>query len=135
MNLNRIAGAAVATINPTTPLVVRVSDGYDTNADKSRTPRYLNPQRATGGVQNLTFRDLQQIEALNLQGTRKAIYINGHIHGIVRKDKFGGDLITIENGEDAGEWLVAMVLESWNGWCKVAATLQRRASLAPAAGA
>lgn len=134
MNLNAIAGTAVAPVNAPETVFVRISDGYDVNPDKSRTPRFLPPVKVLGQVQNLTFRDLQQIEGLNLQGTRRAIYLNGRIDGIVRNEGKGGDLVTITGGVNEGEWLVAMVLESWEGWCRVAATLQRRPNLAPAAG-
>jgi hypothetical protein len=72
-------------------------------------------------VQALTGRDLQQIDGLNLQGTRRAIYIEGDIEGIVRPTQQGGDLITTPDGSI---WLVAMVLETWPNWCKVAVTLQ-----------
>lgn len=76
---------------------------------------------AFGDVQNLTYRDLQQLDGLNLQGTRRKIYVNGHIYGVVRATNKGGDLITDKNGL---VWLTAMVLEHWQGWTSVAATLQ-----------
>ena len=72
-------------------------------------------------VQSLTFRDLQQIEGLNLQGTRRAIYFYGAIEGLVRPTGQGGDLVVLPDGQT---WLVAIVLEHWPDWCKVAATLQ-----------
>jgi hypothetical protein len=72
-------------------------------------------------IQSLTFRDLQQIDGLNLQGNRNGIYFYGQIDGIVRPDNKGGDLITFPDGSI---WLVAMVLEDWPDWCKVAATRQ-----------
>lgn len=72
-------------------------------------------------IQSLTFRDLQQIDGLNLQGNRNGIYFYGAIDGIVRPDNKGGDLITFPDGT---VWLVAMVLEDWPDWCKVAATRQ-----------
>lgn len=72
-------------------------------------------------IQSLTFRDLQQIDGLNLQGNRNGIYFYGQIDGIVRPDNKGGDLITFPDGSI---WLVAIVLEDWPDWCKVAATRQ-----------
>ena len=74
-------------------------------------------------IQALTFRDLQQIDGLNLQGDRRGIYFYGEIDGLVRPDNKGGDLITFPDGTI---WLVAIVLEQWPDWCKVAATLQNR---------
>lgn len=73
-------------------------------------------------VQPLTYRDIQQVDGLNLQGTRRAIYLNGFIDGLIRSSNKGGDLVTLPDGT---VWLVAIVLEHWDsGWCKVAATLQ-----------
>lgn len=78
-------------------------------------------------VQALTFRDLTQIDGLNLQGTRRGIYLFGKVDGLVRAENKGGDLIAIADGVHAGIWLVAMVLEQWPGWVKVAATQQNGA--------
>jgi hypothetical protein len=77
-----------------------------------------------GQVQSMTFSDLHQVDSLNLQGIKRAIYLNGRIDGLVRKDNKGGDLITRPNGEI---WLVVLVLEYWPDWCKVAVTLQNGA--------
>lgn len=76
-------------------------------------------------VQALTFRDLQQIDGLNLQGTRRAIYLYGKVQGINRAENKGGDLITVAAGDAAGKWLVAEVLEQWPDWVKVACTQQQ----------
>lgn len=131
-----MAGNAVSSVNAPQLVFLHVSAGNVTNADGSITPKYLPQRRIMGQVQNLTFRDLQQLDGMNLQGTRRAIYLNGQIDGIVRNEGKGGDLVVIPTGNvNEGTWLVAMVLESWVGWCKVAATLQRRPNLAPAAGA
>lgn len=73
-------------------------------------------------IQSLTFKDLTQIEGLNLQGERRAIYFYGdNVKAIVRPTQRGGDLVTFPDGS---VWLVAIVLESWPGWCKCACTLQ-----------
>lgn len=76
-------------------------------------------------VQALTFRDIQQVEGLNLQGTQRAMYLYGDVEGLVRPTGQGGDLITMA---DATVWLVTHVLETWPGWCKVAVTLQNEGS-------
>lgn len=135
MNLNAIAGAAVAAVQPPELMLVHISDGYVTQASGARAPKYLPVRRVMGQIQNLTGPDLRQVDSLNLQGTKRAIYLNGQLDGIVRNENKGGDLIDVPKGSvNEGTWLVAMVLESWTGWCKVAATLQRRPILAPAAG-
>jgi ABC-type oligopeptide transport system substrate-binding subunit len=72
-------------------------------------------------VQPMTFRDIQQVDSLNLQGTRRSIYLNGSIDGLVRPDRKGGDLVLLPDGS---VWLVALVLEQFPDWAKCAITLQ-----------
>ena len=74
-----------------------------------------------GQIQPLTFRDLQMIDAVNVQGTQRAIYVSGHVNGLVRIARKGGDLIITP---DNRVWLVTLVLEQWPDWVKVAVTLQ-----------
>lgn len=125
MNLHGIAGPIVAAVNPKTPAIIKISSGYQTLPNGSRVPSYQQPfSQAMAQVQPLTFRDIQQIEGLNLQGTRVAIYLEGELDGIVRADRKGGDLVEISTGVHSGTYLVAMVLEQWPDWVKVAATLQ-----------
>jgi hypothetical protein len=75
-------------------------------------------------VQPISFRDIQQMDGLNLNGSRRVFYLSGSVEGHNRPTNQGGDLITFPDGT---VWLVAMVLEGYSfsaGWCKVAATLQ-----------
>lgn len=77
---------------------------------------------ATAQIQPMSYKDIQQTEGLNLNGTRRSIYINGALNGLVRPQFKGGDIVTFPR---TGEiWLIAMVLEQWPDWVKVAATLQ-----------
>lgn len=124
MNLHGIAAGAIGAVNPMVPGTIQVSSGYTTSDDGSRVPTYTTVEDVPMQVQALTFRDLQQTDSLNLQGTRRAIYIDGRVDGLVRPDNKGGDIITLTDGPNAGTWLVAMVLEQWPDWCKVAVTLQ-----------
>lgn len=121
MNLHGIAGPAVAAVNPQVPVRIQISTGYTTEATGRRVPTYAPPITRMAQVQPLTFRDLQQIEGLNLQGERRGIYLFGHIDGIVRQESKGGDLITLP---DDSVWLVAMILEDWPDWVKAAITRQ-----------
>lgn len=130
MNLHGIASGYVSAVNPMMPCSVRISTGSTEDANYVPQPSYADPVTIMGQVQSLTFSDLRQLDGLNLQGTKRAIYLLGDVEGIVRKDNKGGDLITTPNGD---VWLVAMVLEAWlheagnpsePGWCKVAVTLQ-----------
>lgn len=75
-------------------------------------------------VQPVTWRDLQQLEGLNLNGTRVKIYLYGEIDAIVRSTNKGGDLITIATGVNRGVYLVAQTIEQFPDWCSCACTLQ-----------
>lgn len=125
MNLHGIVGPIIGAINPPIPAIIKFSSGAVTNPNGTQTPGYFNPPSTiTAQVQPMTYRDLMQVEGLNLQGTRVSIYVNGEVDAIVRVTKRGGDLITIKSGPHAGVYLTALVLEQWDSWVKVAATLQ-----------
>ncbi len=124
MNLNSIVAGAVGAVNPRIPVSVQVSTGNAVGADGTVTPSYADPVTVLAQVQPLTFRDIQQLDGLNLQGTRKAVYLSGGIDGLVRFSNQGGDLITFPDGT---VWLVAMIAEGFNltaGWTKALVTLQ-----------
>lgn len=120
-NLNALVAPLVAAVNPSQTLTVKVSTGYATNADGSRVPSYASPVTVQGQVQALSWGDLRQLDGLNIQGVKHAIYLNGDIEGLVRSENQGGDLITDTSGN---VYLVTTVLENWGVWTKVAATLQ-----------
>jgi hypothetical protein len=123
MNLRGIANGATRAVNPNIAATVRVSAGSSTNLDGSRVAKFAEIL-FTAQVQALQYNDMVHLDGLNIQGIRRAIYLNGSIDGINRINKKGGDVVTIPQGANAGSWLVALVLESWADWCKVAVTLQ-----------
>lgn len=98
MNLHNLASGGINAVNPFVPLSIRVSTGYTAAADGIRSPSYAAAVSVSGQVQALSFRDIQQIEGLNLQGTRRAIYVNGKVDGLVRVENKGGDLVTVSSG-------------------------------------
>src|SRR5690348_5209292 len=121
MNLNAAVGNIIAAVNPTVPATLLISTGPGvTQPDGSRAPTYAAPMAITAQIQPMTYKDIQQVDGLNLQGTRVSIYVNGQVDGLVRATNQGGDLITVASGPYAGTWLVAMVLEKWQDWTKVA---------------
>ena len=124
MNLNAIAASVVAAVNPWSTASYQQSTGSTTADSGRRTPTYSTAVPVRCQVQALTFKDLAQIQGLNLNGEKRAIYVDGDWRGVSRPDVRGGDLITLE---DSRVWLVVQVLENWHdtdGWCKVAVTLQ-----------
>lgn len=124
MNLHAIVGPIVSAVNPSMVIQLQASTGYSTNPDGSRTPSYAAPVPVLAQVQPETWRDIQQMDGLNLQGSRKTMYISGYTEGLVRRSAQGGDLVTLPDGTT---WLVAQILEDFfptAGWTKAAITLQ-----------
>lgn len=124
MNLHGIVAPLIGAVNPQIALSIQVSTGSTVADDGKQTPTYAAPVTVLGQVQALQYRDIVQMDALNLQGTRRAIYINGRVDGLIRSENKGGDLITIAGGVNAGVWLVAIVAEAWPDWTKALCTLQ-----------
>lgn len=128
MNLHQIVSGAIGTVNPFVPLAIQISSGFTQAADYTQVPTYEPAFPEFGQVQALTYTDLMKLDALNIQGIRRAIYINGKLDSLVRVDRKGGDLITMSDGTI---WLVAHVLEYWPDWVKVAVTLQNERANTP----
>jgi hypothetical protein len=72
-------------------------------------------------LQPLTFQDLMHLDGMNIQGSQRALYVQGAFNGVVRPTQKGGDLVTLPDGKI---WLTTHVLEQWPDWCKFAVTLQ-----------
>ena len=119
MNLHGIASGAISTVNPFVPGTIKVSTGYTTSASGTRTPTYSETSVSVQ-LQALGYKDLQQIDGLNLQGVVKAAYVNGNFNGVNRPKQQGGDLLII--GTDT--WLIVQPLEEWPDWCKFVINLQ-----------
>ncbi len=125
MNLHGIVAPIIGAVNPNVPCSIAGSTGYVTNPDGSRTPIYTPTITGTAQVQALTFKDLHQVDGLNLNGAARGIYFYGDIVGVLRTRTKGGDIITLSDGPNSGQWLVVQPLETWAvGWCKCACVLQ-----------
>ena len=121
MNLHAVVSGVISVVNPNQPATLAVSAGYSTSASGVRTPAYAAPVTVTAQVQELTQRDLRQLEGLNLQGAQRSVYLTGALSGTLRVTAQGGDLVTLQDGS---VWLTTAVLEQWPDWVKVAVTLQ-----------
>jgi hypothetical protein len=127
MNLHAIVARYVGAVNPMQLVTMKVSTGFTTNSDFSRTPTYsTNTLRAQ--IQALQFDDIKQIEGMGIQGLRRKVYLYGNYNGLVRGLQKGGDLIVFP---DISEWKIAFVFETFgqgltgqSGWCSVCVTLQ-----------
>lgn len=97
--------------------VYTVNRAQEVSSEAMTTSLMLN-----GQVQPLQYKDIQLMDGLNLQGTRRKFYLYGAVDGLVRSENKGGDLIT-----DPWDkvWLVATVAEQWSrSWVAALATLQ-----------
>lgn len=126
MNLQQIANGAITSINPNFPATLLISTG-NTVVNFKQVPTY-DKLAIAAQVQPLTSGDLRQLDALNIQGASKAIWLNGAALGISRIKQRGGDLIVFADGTlpEGNTWLVKASLEQWGGsvWAKVAVELQ-----------
>lgn len=124
MNLHQIVSGNIGSVNPFITGSILISTGYSIDANKRQVPEYAAPVSASMQVQPLSASEIQHLDGLNIQGTRRAIYINGRLDGLVRPLQKGGDIITIADGVNAGDWLVVLVSEQWPDWVRVAVVLQ-----------
>ena len=122
MNLQAIVRNYTAVVSPPTIGTLYVSSGSTKAADYTRSPTFTVHDDVSFDVQAMSGRDLRQIEGLNLNGTLRAVYIQGNIEGVDRNAGKGGDILYFAGAY----WLVVQVLEPWanNGWTKVAVILQ-----------
>jgi len=123
MDLHGIVAGAINVVNPYVLGSIQISTGNIQNPDGSGEliPTYRTMPQVPMQVQDLSFKDLHQVDALNLQGVSRSIYVRGSVDGLVRAVNKGGDIVTLPDGT---VWLVCAVLEAWPDWCKLAVTLQ-----------
>jgi len=125
MNLHAIASRYVSAVNPMADGQWKQSTGYTTSGDGTRIPGYADPVDIKAQLQPMGYKDLAQVEGLNLGGEKRAMYVNQDIHAVMRPDGQGGDLIVLNDGST---WLVVMPLENFyqtSGWTKIAVVRQQ----------
>lgn len=128
MDLRSIANSVSSTVNDNTRVQVLRSTGYTVGAGRKQVPQYATPVVGYAQVQALDGDDLRQIDGLNLQGAIRALYLRGNLHGVLRPDGDGGDIVQMLQGSTVTEtWLVVKVLETWANWTKVAIRRQDNA--------
>lgn len=121
MDIHRYVAGNIGAINPFVLGTVKISTGSTSSPSAKRTPTYDEFDNVSMQIQELSQPDLARTDGLNQQGVHRAIYLSGHVSGLVRVKGRGGDLIITPDGQT---WLVTAVLERWPDWCKVHVTLQ-----------
>lgn len=127
MNMHGIVASMIGAVNPLVVGSLLESNGYTTDAAFKQVPAYKTPVDVKLQIQALAWKEIQQLDALNVQGERRAVYIYGsQWNAISRVDQRGGDLLIFPEvpGGTPRTWLVVLVLEKWPDWVKVAVTLQ-----------
>ena len=120
MNLHGIAAPAIGIVNPFVSAQLIASTGDMINADGSVTPGYAAPVTLQVQAQELSFKDLQHANNLNLQGILKSIYCPGTVSAVNRVSGTGGDKIVI----GSSTYLAVAISEQWPDWCRVIGQLQ-----------
>lgn len=125
MDLHGLVRGAIQTVNPDITATLLRSTGYSTGASGKQTPTYASLSGAAQ-VQPAGWKDLQQLNALNIQGVARSVYLYGNWMGVVRVDDKGGDVLNFPQipGAAVQSWKVVAVPETWPDWCRVLVVLQ-----------
>jgi hypothetical protein len=125
MNLRRIANNRTMRVNRNVSAVWRRSDGYETQDDGTRTPKFIETPISINPQPVAT--KLLRIEGLNIEGVKRSVYINtSQIMGVVRPDVRGGDYLVFPPcpGDINKNWKVIEVIETWPDWSHVIVVME-----------
>jgi hypothetical protein len=126
LNLNAAVNSVTRRVNPNFPASLLVSTGFSM-VNHVPVPSYAAPLPIIAQVQPLTTGDVRQLDALNIQGAERVIFMNGAAHAILRVKQTGGDLVVFAANTlpEGNTWKILASLEQWgaNTWCKVAVVL------------
>ena len=126
MNLHSVVRGAIRSVNPDISATLLRSAGYTTDATGKQIPAYAAPLTSNVQVQGVGGRDLQHMDALNIQGVMRKVYLYGNWQGVVRADLKGGDLMQFPQvpGSAVQSWKIVTVIETWPDWCKLSVVMQ-----------
>jgi len=114
MNLYGVATGAVQAVNKSITAQWTASTGFSTAADGTQVPSYALTVGTTVQRQETSFKDLKQIDGMNMQGIFAVVYSQAQLNGVDRVSQLGGDKLVF----DSATWLVVLVTERWPGWCR-----------------
>lgn len=119
LNLHRIVRGAITRVNPDIEGEIYISTGAAT-VRGVRTPTFAQLQVGRVQLQEMNYKELAHLNALNVAGGMSKLYAYGQLSAVSRPSGQGGDLVRVR-----GEWwAVQHVLEWWGDWCCVSITRQ-----------
>lgn len=124
MNLHGVVRGAITAVNPDTiGTWYRSAGTYTTAPNGTRTPQFTAVPATPIQVQALSSREVAHIDALNIGGADRGVWVNGQLQAMNRVDQTGGDILAF----DGKFWLVVALLESWDrpGWSHAAVRQQK----------
>lgn len=127
MNLVGIVSSLVGGVNPLiTANWLTSGESYTYLPDGTQVPTYKGGIQIPIQIQALTAQELSKLDGLNVQGVKRAVYIEGQAAGVIRCDTRGGDLLIFPDvpGGLNKTWLAVLALETWPDWVKLAVVLQ-----------
>lgn len=128
LNLNAIARQFTRAVSPPIFGTIYVSGGQAVIApDGTQTPTWCAFPGVSFDVQPLSGGQLRHVDALNIQGTLRSVYLNGNVEGLDRPAGKGGDVFWFDSPLLGPRyWLVTEVSEPWDsdGWVRVIVTMQ-----------
>lgn len=119
MNLHQMASGLIGQVNPFIDATIKVYSG-EVEDEAGKTITTYVDTAVNGQLQPLAWKDLQQLDGLNITGVEKKFYVNGNFSAISRPGRTGGDLLVI----GSQVWMIRTVLELWPDWCSLGLTLQ-----------
>lgn len=127
MHLRRLVRGSINAVNRDKLIQWLASQGaINTRTTGVSVPTYAPVQGIWAQIQPVPTQQLAHLENLNIQGVLRHVYMKGAVASAVRADGTGGDLLLFPElpcGPQR-QWLVVLVTEQWDSWCKVIAQMQ-----------
>ena len=125
MNLRGLANGLTRRINPNIMGEwIRATGGYTTSADGRRTQNTETLQIELQ-VQPMTSEQQRLTDGQGISGIQCSVYMYGNMHGIVRMDAKGGDMLRFpQYPNDAVRLWKVTNAWNWDGWSSATVVMQ-----------
>ena len=114
MSLHDMVSNVISSVNPMMKCSWLKSLGNTVVAGGKMTPYFAPSVKVQVQVKQLTFKDLQHLSDLNMQGITRKVWCDAILSGVDRAAQTGGDKLYLPDGT---AWLVVAVPEVWPDWC------------------